>query len=140
MLLSPKIDSVYELNSSLKDSNSGESFNFGSLNGVRGFFTNPSKADDSFVPFKSGVNLRKVTDNYITGGQSYKFTKDYDFILIVWVIFPITVTTNAELLFSLQTNNQYPSIKLYKNIKAGDVITQIENSPAPEGFMVFEVI
>lgn len=127
-------------NSSLKDSTSGESFNFGSLNGVRGFFTNPSKADDSFIPFKSGVNLRKVTDNYITGGQSYKFTKDYDFILIVWVIFPITVTTNAELLFSLQTNNQYPSIKLYKNIKAGDVITQIENSPAPEGFMVFEVI
>ena len=27
---------------------------FGSLNGVRGFFTNPSRADDSFVPFKSG--------------------------------------------------------------------------------------
>lgn len=42
-----------EVNSSLKDSTSGESFNFGSLNGVRGFFTNPSKADDSFVPFKS---------------------------------------------------------------------------------------
>ena len=41
-------------NSSLKDSTSGESFNFGSLNGVRGFFTNPSKADDSFVPFSSG--------------------------------------------------------------------------------------
>lgn len=41
-------------NSSLKDSTSGESFNFGSLNGVRGFFTNPSKADDSFIPFKVG--------------------------------------------------------------------------------------
>lgn len=45
---------VNELNSSLNDSSSGESFNFGSLNGVRGFFTNPSKADDSFVPFKVG--------------------------------------------------------------------------------------
>ena len=40
----------------MKDSSSGESFNFGSLNGVRGFFTDPSKADDSFVPFKSSTN------------------------------------------------------------------------------------
>ena len=124
----------------MQDSNTSESFNFGSLNGVRGFFTDPSKADDSFVPFKSGANLRKVTNGYITSGTSYKFTEDYDFILIVWVIYPITVTTDAELLFSLQTNNQYPSIELYKNIKAGDVVTQIENSPAPEGFMIFEVI
>lgn len=45
------------INSSLQDSSSGESFNFGSLNGVRGFFTNPSKADDSFVPFKSGTEV-----------------------------------------------------------------------------------
>lgn len=37
----------------MQDSNTNESFNFGSLNGVRGFFTNPSKADDSFIPFKS---------------------------------------------------------------------------------------
>lgn len=46
-------DAVKEVYSSLQDSSSGESFNFGSLNGVRGFFTDPSKADDSFVPFKS---------------------------------------------------------------------------------------
>ena len=38
----------------MTDSNTSESFNFGSLNGVRGFFTNPSRADDSFVPFKRG--------------------------------------------------------------------------------------
>lgn len=46
-------EAVKEVYSSLQDSSSGESFNFGSLNGVRGFFTNPSKADDSFVPFKT---------------------------------------------------------------------------------------
>ena len=28
-----------------------ETFNFGIKNGVRGFFTNPSRADDSFIPF-----------------------------------------------------------------------------------------
>ena len=50
-------EAVKEVYSSLQDSSSGESFNFGSLNGVRGFFTNPSKADDSFVPFKSGTEV-----------------------------------------------------------------------------------
>lgn len=44
------------VNSSLQDSNTSESFNFGSLNGVRGFFTNPSRADDSFVPFRQKIN------------------------------------------------------------------------------------
>ena len=44
---------VQELNSSLTNENS-ETFNFGVLNGVRGFFTNPSRADDSFIPF-SGI-------------------------------------------------------------------------------------
>lgn len=50
------------INSSLQDSSSGESFNFGSLNGVRGFFTNPSKADDSFIPFKSDINNAMLKD------------------------------------------------------------------------------
>ena len=30
-----------------------EIFNFGVKDGVRGFFTNPSRADDSFIPFSS---------------------------------------------------------------------------------------
>ena len=56
-------------NSSLQDSSPGESFNFGSLNGVRGFFTDPSKADDSFVPFKKGndtlaVYSKKLSPTY----------------------------------------------------------------------------
>lgn len=41
------------LNSSLKNENN-ESFNFGVKDGVRGYYTNPSRADDSFVPFSSG--------------------------------------------------------------------------------------
>lgn len=49
------------VNSSLRDSSSGESFNFGSLNGVRGFFTDPSKADDSFIPFKSGNDVKVIS-------------------------------------------------------------------------------
>lgn len=59
-----EFDSV---NSSLQDSNTNESFNFGSLNGVRGFFTNPSKADDSFVPFsKSFISINQFKSSMIS--------------------------------------------------------------------------
>lgn len=48
------------------DSNTSETFNFGSLNGVRGFFTNPSRADDSFVPFKTVYNNANYIDASIS--------------------------------------------------------------------------
>lgn len=37
-----------------------ESFNFGIKDGVRGFFTDPSRADDSFVPFKGNLVLEYI--------------------------------------------------------------------------------
>ncbi len=64
--------SVKELYSSLKDSNTNESFNFGSLNGVRGFFTNPSRADDSFVPFST---IKTETfSGFTTAQKEYSIT------------------------------------------------------------------
>lgn len=71
------------VNSSLNDSSSGESFNFGSLNGVRGFFTNPSKADDSFVPFRQKINSVStilatgniVNQNGVTYNKTITFSK-----------------------------------------------------------------
>ena len=47
---------VDKLSDGLTNENS-ETFNFGVKDGVRGFFTNPSRADDSFVPFKSTNEL-----------------------------------------------------------------------------------
>ena len=44
-----------EVNSSLTNENS-ETFNFGVKDGVRGFFTNPSRADDSFIPFNNNIS------------------------------------------------------------------------------------
>lgn len=41
-----------DVNGKLTNENN-ETFNFGVKDGVRGFFTNPSRADDSFIPFKS---------------------------------------------------------------------------------------
>ena len=44
---------VSELSSSLINENA-ETFNFGILDGKRGFFTDPLRGADSFVPFKAG--------------------------------------------------------------------------------------
>ena len=58
---------VQELNSSLTNENS-ETFNFGVKDGVRGFFTNPSRADDSFIPFS---DVAKVYYHFTAYNQSY---------------------------------------------------------------------
>lgn len=58
---------VKELYSSLQDSNTSESFNFGSLNGVRGFFTDPARADDSFVPFNKPLSVIDTISGRING-------------------------------------------------------------------------
>lgn len=59
-------------NSSLKDSNTNESFNFGSLNGVRGFFTDPSRADDSFIPFST--RKTETFSGFTTVQKEYRIT------------------------------------------------------------------
>lgn len=70
-----------EVTESLTNENN-ESFNFGVLNGVRGFFTNPSRADDSFIPFSKfgnlpegfilvGVNLKNTSMRYDLNGYEY---------------------------------------------------------------------
>ena len=41
-----------------------ESFNFGVLNGVRGFFTDPSRADDCFIPFNQNTSIYIPINDY----------------------------------------------------------------------------
>lgn len=50
---------VKGINDSLVNENN-ESFNFGVKDGVRGFYTDPSRADDSFVPFKTSNKYVEV--------------------------------------------------------------------------------
>ena len=79
-----------KVNNSLTNEDS-ETFNFGIKDGVRGFFTNPSRADDSFIPFSSGGYLalvstsRKFNITNIVGSDNLgKYNVD-DFICIgVW--------------------------------------------------------
>ncbi len=76
-------ESVDELNESLTNENA-ETFNFGVKDGVRGYFTNPSRADDSFIPFKSGT---------------FDFTKDFVSVLNVNETrnYTVTFTINDDI-------------------------------------------
>ena len=49
-------EEIDEIKDSLTNEDN-ETFNFGIKDGVRGFFTDPSRADDSFIPFKHGKTL-----------------------------------------------------------------------------------
>ena len=84
----------------MQDSNTSESFNFGSLNGVRGFFTDPSKADDSFVPFSNGLNaiitVRSVSSVYSSAGNKHGDTLlDTQFTIKNGKVESTKVITNA---------------------------------------------
>ena len=64
---------INEQSQSLTNENS-ETFNFGVKDGVRGYYTNPSRADDSFIPFNSLPNpLSLQVDGYIYQKINYPF-------------------------------------------------------------------
>ena len=56
---------IDKLNDSLTNEDN-ETFNFGVKDGVRGFYTDPSRADDSFIPFSSS---KIVTGEFNAGSK-----------------------------------------------------------------------
>lgn len=82
---SPVFMPFSELNNRLTNESS-ETFNFGIKDGVRGFYTNPSRADDSFIPFKSEdakTQLLMKTSSVVVSNQHYVgryVTVDYNII------------------------------------------------------------
>lgn len=72
-------EEIEHINESLTNENN-ESFNFGYLNGVRGFFTNPSRADDSFIPFKNIIKEQQVVSvGALPAEMGFKGTKTVSF-------------------------------------------------------------
>lgn len=66
-------------NSSLNDdSGTSESFNYGVKDGVRGFYTSPSRADDSFIPFSNTAFLSSYQYNGYNGHSGLMPIKDYN--------------------------------------------------------------
>lgn len=115
------------LNSSLTNENS-ETFNFGVKDGVRGFFTDPSRADDSFVPFNNDDFEVKAYDE--TGRNSFKnFTADTDYVAIIIFAscsggYPLVESKTISPAWSYKYNeyNVYPSCYVYLNVPKGTYI------------------
>ena len=61
-----------ELNSNLTNE-SDEQFVFGVKDGVRGFYTNPSRADDCFIPFKS-MDVYYISSDGLPNPNPLKYT------------------------------------------------------------------
>ena len=88
-------NSVDELNESLDNhltNENNESFNFGYKDGVRGFFTNPSRADDSFIPFKS-VPTFVIAGGYRFNQKPYTFTESGTYLVISIDFYSATYTS-----------------------------------------------
>lgn len=86
------------IDSSLTNENS-ETFNFGVKDGVRGFFTNPSRADDSFIPFKR-VTLVEIQTWNLTGDGIYFRAKLYYNDNTAKVLFDGILKTNSTLTYN----------------------------------------
>ncbi len=80
-------DALDELNESLQNENN-ESFNFGYKDGVRGFFTNPSRADDSFVPFKGYGQFKVIRCNSVSGSSfdGYDCYFEEDGVIVIYQV------------------------------------------------------
>lgn len=106
---------VQELNNSLTNENS-ETFNFGVKDGVRGFFTNPSRADDSFIPFKSGAS-------FTVNGTTYPKSQ----IVSIDVSGVKTITINLTHTVASSLSSQWTDI-----VADGNVIKSIKTTSYSE--------
>lgn len=103
---------INEINSSLQNENN-ESFNFGYLNGVRGFFTNPSRADDCFVPFSNIKGTLLWTNanpnaNFSTTTIDVPNLSNYDSIKIVYKGVTNATGNASKLAVIIPNNLIYP--------------------------------
>lgn len=137
-------EAVKEVYSSLKNENN-ESFNFGVKDGVRGFYTDPARADDSFVPFKSdsGITYTKFNDRNTT--ITIKIQKNGDGIISTCTGASCrNISINGEAiqadnLESFQADSRYSGLAsiifVLHNLKKGDVLT-FYNSNQYGGFFI----
>ena len=103
------INDLDNTNNSLSNENN-ETFNFGIKDGVRGFFTDPSRADDCFIPFKSNSNmhmLELVHYEAPTGTYDYRYNIELSGVYIIGFITynfaNFTMTTDANILHEVDT-------------------------------------
>lgn len=87
-----------------------ETFNFGVLNGVRGFFTDSSRADDSFIPFSSYKNMMYIDNSSKSGSAT------------ATLLVPESVTDGIIMFMNIgYTNIASPSISIPSDVNYEDV-------------------
>ena len=119
-----------QINESLTNESS-ETFNFGVKDGVRGFYTNPSRADDCFIPFKSGSGWFYTGTVSIAGDISKTITiscsdySDYKNLTAERIKVGITGSTNTG--NSWSSNGVYIYMSNY-NASNGTITIKVNNS------------
>lgn len=81
---------------------------------MRGFYTNPSRADDCFIPFKSGVNFKTLLFFY----QTTKFDIPTDFgneLTIIVTAYSGSGSSYSKKMVTIQsaTNATFETIDIY---------------------------
>lgn len=124
---------VQELNNSLTNE-SAETFNFGILNGKRGFFTDSSRGADTFFPFSSKETLTPTVLKYFKTNTAWSYTITED--CYVQIISPIQTSDSYAYWGKITINDieidKYNSVntgaswgggysKVYR-CKSGDII------------------
>ena len=140
----PDALALKEVSDSLQNENN-ESFNFGYLNGVRGFFTDPSRADDSFVPFNSCFSAIHLYDETLTSQPVYTFKAKNNELTIYTSVYGATASTidvfvNNSKIKTLSNIGDRPY--LFKNTISGlnigdEIRLQLSNFNLGSGFPYF---
>lgn len=119
-----------------------ETFNFGVKDGVRGFYTNPSRGDDTFIPFSSlsdkvlnaATEILLTYKNTLTTSEEYTIEEDGDYLVNLGNRFTTTgggtATGNLyvndesayDLSFTSTGNNSVQNTAITHHFSAGDII------------------
>ena len=110
---------------------------------MRGFFTNPARADDSFVPF-SGGNLVILGYAHTPNGTYatlFVADKNYDHVYVAGQSFNVFLKNgNAYSPTNLVNTAYYSSIYDLEDIKAGDTISVNGGSTGTHSSTAFVII
>ena len=133
--------SIQQTNSLVNENN--ESFNFGVKDGVRGFFTDPSRADDSFIPFRSGISfvtcvvgLATSTENIYAGKCIHTFLESGSYSIAYFLEHSktkdgaVTIKKNTEEITEYYWQQEQCHSSAYKDVfvyfevdcSAGDIL------------------
>lgn len=93
-------EAIEDVSQSLTNENS-ETFNFGVKDGVRGFFTNPLRADDSFIPFKRKGTYSPENVSYNSCKKIYDYSACNDISIVIRIMFLVNTPIGSIILKGL---------------------------------------